>query len=218
MRSYQCDDGDGVSGGGAWADAGCGAKALGANSAVGSSVGPPGGGRDGGAPPRAGELEEGEPGAAGGGRWMLAVGGGGRFVRLGLRVAAALPRPGSPSPRPCCALGLAPSPPYFSMSSSVESYFVASLSFWIVLARSVWCSLRRAATLSMRKEKYAEVRVRTRYILPAKGTLISQTFPGRFQTSVLRLNGSLKGLGPRRLRLRRLLTPARTTIMLATSC
>lgn len=44
------------------------------------------------------------------------------------------------------------SPPYFSISLSVESYLVASLSFWIVFSRSAVWSFNLVDRLSIRKE------------------------------------------------------------------
>lgn len=41
-------------------------------------------------------------------------------------------------------------PPYFSSSSSVESYLVASFSFWIVLALSSWRLFSFELRLSIR--------------------------------------------------------------------
>ncbi len=76
------------------------------------------------------------------------------FVRFGVPCAAAsfLPRPPVflPSRSPSA---LASAPPYFFRSSWVESYLVASLSFWIVLARSVCWTLSLVSRESMRKLK-----------------------------------------------------------------
>lgn len=47
--------------------------------------------------------------------------------------------------------GFASPPPYFSSSSRVESYLVASFSFWMVLARSACWSLSRVLRLSTRR-------------------------------------------------------------------
>ena len=112
-------------------------------------------------------------------RGMLAVGGGGMLVRLGGLPPVApcrdfFPRlplppdasPPSSSPDAFFALeDLGSAPPYFCRSSRVESYFVASLSFWIVFARSFCWSFRRALRESVRKLKYRAKTARTRYML-----------------------------------------------------
>lgn len=108
-------------------------------------------------------------------RWMLAVAGGGILVRRGVSLSCRCCRfPGlffgASFSAPSSVFfffpfGLASPPPYFSRSSWVESYRVASFSFWIVFARSACWSFSLETKLSMRTSNIVDEIVRTRYIL-----------------------------------------------------